>query len=175
MDVVEKPPVKAPPPPPPEATKTHIKTLDWIVQTNSLFAFTSSFGFGLIPLFPPDGCVAVKKSMVIFNLCSLSSLVFSSLVALSLKKAIRGGTLVNKTAVRAGMIISDIGTASGVVFMTLAFVSTVARALIERGRLSCGDSLSAYAAKEPMLIVPFPIVLPALLIYLFNVIRARTR
>ncbi|KAK1298383.1 hypothetical protein QJS10_CPB14g00747 [Acorus calamus] len=104
-----------------------------------------------------------------------SSFVFSSLVALSLKKAIRGGTLVNKTAARARMIVSDIETASGVVFMTLAFVSTVARALIERGCISCDDSLSAYAVKEPMLTVPFPIVRPSLLIYLFSVIRACTR
>ncbi|KAK1298382.1 hypothetical protein QJS10_CPB14g00746 [Acorus calamus] len=160
-------PVKAPPPPPPPppgAVKIH-KTLNRIVKMCNLFSFTAAIAC----LFstPLKVCAAVENSIVIFNLLSYTSFV----VALSLADG--SGTPFNNTAIRrAEIIVSEIGTVSGLVFWTIAMLSTAARVLIERGLLSCDNSLITYAAEPPILIVT---LLPALLIYLFVVIRAHTR
>ncbi|KAK1298062.1 hypothetical protein QJS10_CPB14g00744 [Acorus calamus] len=195
MDGVEQPPIRAAHPPPPRyATSIQITALDGIVNVNSLFTFAAFVGLAWSPsnggvLVDSPTCAAgphLAESMVTFHVFSFSSFLFSSLVAMSLKQAIRlawvgnggGGSSgsgaaaalrahVNKAALRAGIVISAIGTVSGYAFLMLALVDLVQ---IKLGTLSCG-SLHTYGAVVPLLIF----VPTALLFYVSVVFYAFTR
>ncbi|KAH7855179.1 hypothetical protein Vadar_022170 [Vaccinium darrowii] len=156
------------------ATTIHITALDGIVNVNSLFTLAVFIGLSWNPADPTNGlidgtnpkCVArsqVAEDLVSFHVYSFSSFLFSSLVALALKQAIRGSwahfprtlhlsdytfdlALVNKNLLRVGYLVSAAGSVSGCVFLMLALVNVVQ---IKLGTLGCG-SYHTYGAVVPL-------------------------
>ncbi|CAI0411107.1 unnamed protein product [Linum tenue] len=162
-------------------TSIQITALDGIVNVNSLFTFAVFVGLAWNPTSPSDtlitdpACTAgrgVGEALISFHVYSFSCFLFSSLVALALKQAIRISRAeflgqVNKNLLRIGMLISGIGSAFGCVFLMLALVNVVQ---LKLGTLSCGSS-HTYAA-----VVPLVIFVPvAILIYSSLVLYAFTR
>ncbi|CAI0411106.1 unnamed protein product [Linum tenue] len=167
-------------------TSIQITALDGIVNVNSLFTFAVFVGLAWNPTSPSDtlitdpACTAgrgVGEALISFHVYSFSCFLFSSLVALALKQAIRINNpfhlpaeflgQVNKNLLRIGMLISGIGSAFGCVFLMLALVNVVQ---LKLGTLSCGSS-HTYAA-----VVPLVIFVPvAILIYSSLVLYAFTR
>ncbi|KAJ4951032.1 hypothetical protein NE237_027864 [Protea cynaroides] len=144
-------------------TSIHITAIDGIINVNSLFT------------------LAVFIDLVSFHVYSFSSFLFSSIIALSLKQAIRifksyGGPIrlheaalmarVNKTALRVAIVVSAAGSVSGCVFLMLALVNVVQ---IKLGILSC-RSVYSYGAVVPL----FILVPVGLLIYVCMVLYALT-
>ncbi|KAL5568967.1 hypothetical protein UlMin_025542 [Ulmus minor] len=173
----------------PTGTNIHITALDGIVNVNSLFTLAVFLGLTWNPNDPSNTlinnqeCVpgqGVTEDMIAFHVYSFSSFLFSSLIALALKQAIRIGRSpsyhrveflhryrVNKTAFRVGMLVSGVGSVSGCGFLMLALVNVVQ---IKLGSLGCGSS-DTYAA-----IIPLVIFVPAaLLIYSSFVVYAFLR
>lgn len=171
------------------ATTIHVTALDGIVNVNSLFTLAVFIGLAWNPNDPDNrlntdlDCQASKKvaaDLVSFHVYSFSSFLFSSLIALCLKQAIRLArtahyrtvlTLdlahVNRTAVRVGYLVSAAGSVSGCVFLMLALINVVQ---IKLGTLACGSSHS-YGA-----VVPLVILVPCgLVIYVCTVFYAFTR
>ncbi|KAF8403003.1 hypothetical protein HHK36_011097 [Tetracentron sinense] len=161
-------------------TGIHITAIDGIVNVNSLFTLAVFIGLTWNPsdannsLITGDdnpNCVAgsnIAENLISFHVYSFSSFLFSSLIALGLKQAIRIAknteahnlmmARVNKTLLRVGILISAVGSVCGCGFLMLALVNVVQ---IKLGTLACGSSYS-FAA-----IVPLVILVPAaLLIYL---------
>ncbi|MED6191919.1 hypothetical protein PIB30_005399 [Stylosanthes scabra] len=174
-------------------TSLHITALDAIVNVNSLFTLAVFVGLSWNPndpsnnLNPDPACsptAAIAENLVAFHVYSFSSFLFSSLVALALKQAIRLSrnprfsihypaavefiaARINRSALRAGMLVSGAGSVVGCTFLMLALVNVVQ---IKLGTLACGSS-HAYAA-----VVPLVILVPiALLIYVSVVVYAFTR
>ncbi|XP_043715324.1 uncharacterized protein LOC122663747 [Telopea speciosissima] len=172
-------------------TSIHITAIDGIVNVNSLFTLAVFIGLAWNPTDPTNtlvddpNCVAgphVAEDLVSFHVYSFSSFLFSSMIALGLKQAIRiakinGGPVIlhdamimakiNKTALRVGILVSAVGSVSGCLFLMLALVNVVQ---IKLGTLSCG-SVNSYGA-----IVPLVILVPAgLLIYVGIILYALTR
>ncbi|CAM8910373.1 unnamed protein product [Rhodiola kirilowii] len=170
-------------------TSIQVTALDAIINVNSLFTLAVFLGLAWNPSDPNNSlisnqsCIAgasYTEDLVAFHVYSFSSFLFSSLIALALKQAIRivrnPGfhfqyaellALVNKTALRVGMVISGAGSACGCAFLMMALVNLVQ---IKLGTLACGSSHS-YAA-----IVPLVILVPsALLLYVSVVLYAFTR
>ncbi|KAF7148340.1 hypothetical protein RHSIM_Rhsim03G0137800 [Rhododendron simsii] len=176
-------------PPTKLATAIHITALDGIVNVNSLFTLAVFIGLSWNPGDPTNGlidptnnptCFATPKiseDLVAFHVYSFSSFLFSSLVALGLKQAIRISSgssrfprtfhlssdltfdlaWVNKNLLRVGYLVSAAGSVSGCVFLMLALINVVQ---IKLGTLACG-SAHTYGA-----VVPLVILVPsALLIY----------
>ena len=170
-------------------TSVHITALDGIVNVNSLFTLAVFIGLTWNPKDPTnslidaadDGCIpgpSVAEDLVAFHVYSFSSFLFSSLVAVGIKQAIRiwrsphcrpgarGGFLcrINKSVLRVGMLISGVGSVAGCVFLMLALINVVQ---IKLGTLGCGSSYS-YAA-----VVPLVIFVPtALLFYICIILYA---
>ncbi|KAG5557887.1 hypothetical protein RHGRI_007956 [Rhododendron griersonianum] len=186
-------------PPTKFATAIHITALDGIVNVNSLFTLAVFIGLSWNPADPTNGlidpnnnptCAATRKiseDLVAFHVYSFSSFLFSSLVALGLKQAIRISSgssrfprtfhlssdltfdlaWVNKNLLRVGYLVSAAGSVSGCVFLMLALINVVQ---IKLGTLGCG-SAHTYGA-----VVPLVILVPsALLIYVCSVLYAFTR
>ncbi|KAI5670575.1 hypothetical protein M9H77_10939 [Catharanthus roseus] len=171
------------------ATTIHVTALDGIVNVNSLFTLAVFVGLAWNPNDPDNrlntdsNCQAGKKTaedLVAFHVYSFSSFLFSSLIALCLKQAIRLARSahyrtifsfdlahVNRTALRVGYLVSAIGSFSGCVFLMLALINVVQ---IKLGTLSCGSSHS-YGAVVPLLIL----VPSGLLIYVCTVFYAFTQ
>lgn len=180
------------------ATSIHITALDGIINVNSLFTLAVFIGLAWNPTDPnnslidstqPSRCsppLKVAEDLVAFHVYSFSCFLFSSLVALGLKQAIRlarGGhhqdhdhrvfwafdlAHVNQMALRVGYVVSAIGSVCGSIFLMLALVNVVQ---IKLGLLGCGDSRHGYAA-----VVPLVVFVPAgLLIYVCTVFYAFTR
>lgn len=169
-------------------TNIHITALDGIINVNSLFTLAVFIGLTWNPSDPNNSlvddqnCIADRKvaeNLISFHVYSFSSFLFSSLVALGLKQAIRiaksnGGVVreimmgrVNATVLRVGMLVSAVGSACGCVFLMLALVNVVQ---IKLGTLACG-SIHSYGAVIPLVIfVPI-----GLLIYVCVVLYAFTR
>ncbi|XP_042486477.1 uncharacterized protein LOC122066698 [Macadamia integrifolia] len=171
-------------------TSIHITAIDGIVNVNSLFTLGVFIGFAWNPtdqnnnLVDDPNCIAgrqVAENLVSFHVYSFSSFLFSSIIALALKQAIRiaknnGGSFmlhdamlarINKTALRVGILVSAVGSVSGCLFLMLALVNVVQ---IKLGTLSC-RSVNSYGA-----IVPLVILVPSgLLIYVGSVLYALTR
>ncbi|TKY47487.1 hypothetical protein E2542_SST29547 [Spatholobus suberectus] len=173
-------------------TSLHITALDAIVNVNSLFTLAVFVGLTWNPNDPQNSLnsdpacapsAAIAENLVAFHVFSFSSFLFSSLVALALKQAIRLShtpssfhypaaveflvARVNRTALRVGMLVSGAGSVAGFGFLMLALVNV---AQIKLGTLACGSS-HTYAAVVPLLIlVPL-----ALLIYVSLVLYAFTR
>ncbi|KAF9674660.1 hypothetical protein SADUNF_Sadunf10G0150100 [Salix dunnii] len=168
-------------------TSIHITALDGIINVNSLFTLAVFVGLAWNPADPTNTLIGssdliscspsaqTAKDLISFHVYSFSAFLFSSLIALALKQAIRiaktsdhtHGTYlqaaehllahVNKNLVRVGMLVSGIGSVCGCVFLMLALVNVVQ---LKLGSLGCGSGHS-YAA-----IVPLVILVPvALLVY----------
>ncbi|KAG8660176.1 uncharacterized protein LOC110609482 [Manihot esculenta] len=176
-------------------TKTHIMALDGIVNVNSLFTLALFLGLAWYPAPDPSitlvtdpSCAAsssIAEDLIAFHVYSFSSFLFSSLIALALKQAIKiadkndnnivsfeevgSASLVhvNLAALRVGTLISGFGSVFGCGFLMMALVDLVQ---IKLGTLACG-SLYTFAAIGPLVIlVPF-----ALVIYVFLMIYSFTR
>ena len=169
-------------------TSLHITALDAIVNVNSLFTLAVFIGLTWNPndasenLNSDPSCApspAIAKNLVAFHVYSFSSFLFSSLIALGLKQAIRLARSsvfhypveflvhINKTALRLGMLVSGAGSVFGCAFLMLALINVVQ---IKLGTLACGSPHS-FAAVVPLLIL----VPSALLIYVSVVLCAFTR
>lgn len=180
-------------------TSIHITALDGVVNVNSLFTFAVFVGLAWNPRDPNNSLVSdqtctpdpkVMEDMISFHIYSFSSFLFSSLIALGLKQAIRlsrsgrrGGEsnsvhdsiaatflgFVNKGLVRVGMLVSGIGSVIGCLFLMLALINVVQ---VKLGTLSCeSGSGHSFAA-----IVPLVILVPiALLSYVSIVLYAFLR
>lgn len=164
---------------------------------NSLFTLAVFIGLAWNPTDPtntligPNDPIAcspspkIAEDLIAFHVYSFSSFLFSSLIALALKQAIRvaktsnhthGNYLeaaelmlahVNKSLIRVGMLVSGIGSVCGCVFLMLALVNVVQ---LKLGSLGCGNG-HIYAA-----VVPLVILVPvALLVYVSIVLYAFTR
>ncbi|OAY38514.1 uncharacterized protein LOC110625039 [Manihot esculenta] len=165
-------------------TSIHISALDGIVNVNSLFTFAVFVGLAWNPTDPSSSLVndptspcvagpAIVENIVSFHVFSFSSFLFSSLIALALKQALRISKTsgfpsnshhlpelyvrVNKGSFRVGMLASGVGSVVGCVFLMLALINVVQFKL---GTLACGSGFSL-AAVVPLVIF----VSSALLIY----------
>ena len=178
-------------------TSIHITALDGIVNVNSLFTLAVFIGLAWNPTDPSNSLIGpndpiscspspkIAEDLITFHVYSFSSFLFSSLIALALKQAIRvaktsnhthGNYLeaaelmlaqVNKSLIRVGMLVSGIGSVCGCVFLMLALVNVVQ---LKLGSLGCGNG-HIYAA-----VVPLVILVPvALLVYVSIVLYAFTR
>lgn len=182
------------------STRIHIMALDGIVNVNSLFSIALFIGLTWYPttdlnsmlLGSNKACAAgtdAAEGLISFHVYSFSSFLFSSLIALALKQAIKisqisccssignGGSdsellganmgHVNQVGLRVGTLVSAFGSVLGCGFLMMALVDLVQ---IKLGRLSCGD-LYTFAAIGPLVtLVPL-----ALVIYVFLVLHAFTR
>ncbi|KAA8534151.1 hypothetical protein F0562_031656 [Nyssa sinensis] len=161
-------------------TSIHITALDGIVNVNSLFTLAVFIGLAWNPTDPNNSlitdpnCAAsskVAEDLVAFHVYSFSSFLFSSLVALGLKQAIRFAKTahyrtvfhldlaqINRNALRVGYLVSAAGSVGGCVFLMLALVNVVQ---IKLGTLACGSSHS-YGAVVPLaILVPFGLLIYA--------------
>ncbi|KAK9998740.1 hypothetical protein SO802_018343 [Lithocarpus litseifolius] len=182
-------------------TSIHIMALDSIVNVNSLFTLALFLGLTWYPTTNPKSVLidsascaagsAIAEDLIAFHVYSFSSFLFSSLIALALKQAIKitttrsserrtsGGTgavsgtnamamgHLNTATLRAGMLVSATGSVFGCGFLMMALVDLVQ---IKLGVLGCG-SLYTYAAIGPLVIL----VPVALVVYVFLVLHAFTR
>ncbi|KAJ4895647.1 maternal effect embryo arrest 60 [Raphanus sativus] len=172
-------------------TLIHVTALDGIVNVNSLFSLALFLGLttsGNIT-FPVSGnhhlrrCIAAKgpalaERLVSSHVYSFSFFLFSSLIAMSLKQAIRTTTTtnearvlsagmgrVNLAALRVGIVASCVGSVLGCGFLTMALVDLVQ---VKLGPLECKKSFDTLAA-----ILPLVVLVPsALLIYVLLVLYA---
>ncbi|KAJ0266310.1 hypothetical protein HA466_0003340 [Hirschfeldia incana] len=174
-------------------TSIHITALDGIVNVNSLFTLAVFIGLAWNPSDPSNSLVTdpncsptarMAENLVAFHVYSFASFLFSSLVALGLKQAMRLNIAssfthfstridpvvyyVNKTALRFGMVISGLGSVCGCGFLMLALINVVQ---IKLGSFGCGASGHTYAAVVPLLIL----VPSALFIYVSLMLYAFTR
>ncbi|TXG49887.1 hypothetical protein EZV62_025762 [Acer yangbiense] len=173
-------------------TSIHITALDGVVNVNSLFTFAVFVGLAWNPRDPNNSLIEdqictpdphVMEDMIAFHIYSFSSFLFSSIVALGLKQAIRLSSTtsasdsivstflghVNKGLVRVGMLVAGVGSAIGCVFLMLALINVVQ---IKLGTLSC-ESGSGHSVAA---IVPLVILVPAaLLIYVSIILYAFLR
>lgn len=175
-------------------TSIHITALDGIVNVNSLFTLAVFLGLAWNPgtdanlsLTDDPACLAppaAADQLLTYHVFSFSSFLFSSLLALALKQALRishhrraGPTLnhalaalpavVNKALLRAVIVVCSAGSASGCVFLVLALVKMVQ---IKLGVLGCGTSWTAGAIVPLLVFVPL-----GLLLYVAIVAYAFTR
>ncbi|KAM1148720.1 hypothetical protein ACFX2B_029090 [Malus domestica] len=174
-------------------TRIHIMALDGIVNVNSLFSFAPFVGLTFYPTTDPadmligsnTACAAGASSaegLIAFHVYSFSSFLFSSLVALALKQAIKiskdigeyngdGSSVshshighVNRVALRVGTLVSAFGSVAGCGFLVMALVDLVQ---IKLGRLGCG-SLYTLAAIGPLVtLVPLALVIYVFLVLFF--------
>ncbi|AEE78215.1 putative protein [Arabidopsis thaliana] len=183
-------------------TLIHVTAIDGIVNVNSLFSLALFLGLttsGNIT-FPVSSsasenhhlrrCISAKgpalaERLVSSHVYSFSLFLFSSLIAMSLKQAIRTTTTttngncleeearvlnagegrVNLAALRVGIVASCVASVLGCGFLTMALVDLVQ---IKLGPLECKRSFHALAA-----IVPLVVLVPsALIIYVFLVLYA---
>jgi hypothetical protein len=156
-------------------TAIHIMALDGIFNVNSLFTFALFLGLSWYPTNDPTStlvggaCIAstaIAEDLVAFHVYSFSSFLFSSLIALALKQAIKiskrgrdvrigghGGDQVlsvtmghlNTATLRAGILVSAFGSVFGCGFLMMALVDLVQ---IKLGVLGCG-SWYTFAAIGP--------------------------
>ena len=172
----------------PAGTSVHVTALDGIVNVNSLFTLAVFVGLAWNPNDPSNtlindqACAAgpsKAEDLVAFHVYSFSSFLFSSLIALGLKQAIRISksptyhpyefiARTHKSFLRVGMLVSGIGSFSGCGFLMMALVNVVQ---IKLGTLACGTSSDSFAA-----VIPLVILVPvALLIYASIILYAFSR
>ncbi|GKV28364.1 hypothetical protein SLEP1_g37433 [Rubroshorea leprosula] len=172
-------------------TNIHVTALDGIVNVNSLFTFAVFIGLTWNPTDPNGSdrplisdpkCAPTRQiveNLISFHVYSFSSFLFSSIIALALKQALRISKThyfnteltflvkINKNLLRIGMLISAVGSVSGCGFLMLALINVVQ---VKLGTLACGSSY-AFSA-----VVPLVIFVPAgLFIYSCLVLYAFTR
>ncbi|XP_065878346.1 uncharacterized protein [Euphorbia lathyris] len=176
-------------------TQIHIMALDGIVNVNSLFTLALFLGLAWYPVVSPStslvtdpSCIAsssIGEELISFHVYSFSCFLFSSLIALALKQAIKiadkddnnvvtveeVGTValvhVNLMALKLGTLISGFGSVFGCGFLMMALVDLVQ---IKLGILACGSFYTLAA------IVPLVILVPsALIIYVFLMLYSFVR
>ncbi|CAL9187943.1 unnamed protein product [Musa hybrid cultivar] len=163
-------------------TSIDITALDGIMNVNSLFTFAVFVGLAWNPSSYPDGglpdvdCAVgnrVVEDLVSFHVLAFASFLFSSLIALCLKQAVRlvhphrrAAARINKAVLRGGIVASAVGSVLGCGFLTLALVNVVQ---VKLGRLGCsGIAVGA--------IVPLVTLIPtAMIIYIAIIFYAFTR
>nr|XP_043611486.1 uncharacterized protein LOC122583117 [Erigeron canadensis] len=175
-----------------KSTTIHVMALDGIVNVNSLFTVGLFLGFTVNPMdrsytlvdSSDSSCLAassVAENLVAFHVYSFSSFLFSSLIAVGLKQAIRTakdgdtfvevseGTIayVNLRVLRGGILASAAGSVSGCLFLSIALVYLVE---IKLGKLGCSDWYGLVAIGPLVVLVPL-----ALAIYICIVLHAFTR
>ncbi|XP_004503212.1 uncharacterized protein [Cicer arietinum] len=163
-------------------TSVHITALDAITNVNSLFTLGVFIGLAWNPNDPSNNLnsdpactptAAIAENLVTFHVYSFSSFLFSSLIALALKQAIRLSRTstavahINRSTLRVGMLVSGIGSVSGCGFLMLALVNVVQ---IKLGTLACGSAHTLAAVVPLFIFVPI-----SLLIYVTVVLYAFTR
>ncbi|KAE8718066.1 Detected protein of confused Function [Hibiscus syriacus] len=155
-------------------TSIHVTALDSVVNVNSLFTLAVFIGLAWNPydssntlVDPGTKCFPnskIAEDLIKFHVYSFSSFLFSSLVALALKQAIklskshslnihinfRGSEIlervdVNKTLLRVGMVVSGAGSVAGCLFLMLALINVVQ---IKVGTLACGSGHAFAAGKR---------------------------
>ncbi|KAL9226642.1 hypothetical protein vseg_002430 [Gypsophila vaccaria] len=177
-------------PPKTLGTTIHISALDGLVHVNSIFTFAVFLGLTWNPYDPTNSLIVdptclpstntnttttlLSTNLVTFHVYSFSCFLFSSIIAMGLKQALRISAhyesyraFAHATALRAGMLLSAVGSACGSVFLMLALVQVVE---IKLGRLACGSSQS-FAAVVPLL----SLVPTGLIVYVGFVLYAFTR
>ncbi|MFQ6619626.1 hypothetical protein Gotur_001096 [Gossypium turneri] len=154
-------------------TTIHVMALDGIVNVNSLFTFAIFLGLAWYPIptlidpSSPASCAAgsnIAENLISCHVYSFSSFLFSSLIALAIKQAIKiskdsndlaahgvGASLVdvNLMALRVGMLVSSFGSVLGCGFLMMALVALVQ---IKLGTLGCG-SIYTFAAIGPLVVL----------------------
>ncbi|KAJ8752932.1 hypothetical protein K2173_008667 [Erythroxylum novogranatense] len=169
-------------------TKVHVMALDGIVNVNSLFTLALFLGLTWYPtyatLVTDASCVAagpaVAENLVVFHVYSFSCFLFSSLIALAIKEAIKiigkdhsferlGASTahINLVVLRVGTLFSGFGSVFGCGFLMMALVDLVQ---IKLGTLACGDLYTLAAVAPLVILVP-----SALFIFVFLVLYAFTR
>ncbi|KDP42184.1 hypothetical protein JCGZ_02914 [Jatropha curcas] len=169
--------------------------LDGIVNVNSLFTLALFLGLAWYPVPDPTitlvtdpSCTAssaIVENLVTFHVYSFSSFLFSSLVALALKQAIKiadkdddniisveelgSASLVHvdMVALRVGTLVSGFGSVFGCGFLMMALVNLVQ---IKLGILACGSLYTVAAIGPLVILVPL-----ALVIYVFLMLYSFTR
>ncbi|KAK8951327.1 hypothetical protein KSP39_PZI004328 [Platanthera zijinensis] len=165
-------------------TSIHITALDGITNVNSLFTLAVFLGLAWNPYDPGDGGVSVGdcaagprilEDLVTFHVFSFASFLFSSLIALCLKQAIRLVhppfrpivARINRALFRAGILASAVGSVLGCGFLMMALVNVVQ---IKLGRIGCTGAATMGA------IIPLVTLIPsAMLIYIAVIFYALTR
>ncbi|KDP44858.1 hypothetical protein JCGZ_01358 [Jatropha curcas] len=173
-------------------TSIHITALDGIINVNSLFTLAVFLGLAWNPSDPNNSLItdptcaassSIVENLIAYHVYSFSSFLFSSLLALALKQALRIAKTshfsahfnhlpeffahINKDVIRVGMLVSGVGSVCGCVFLMLALINVVQFKL---GTLACGSGHS-FAAVVPLVIF----VSTALLVYVCTVLYAFTR
>ncbi|KAG2730417.1 hypothetical protein I3843_01G285000 [Carya illinoinensis] len=169
-------------------TSIHVSALDGIVNVNSVFTLAVLIGLAWNPTDPNNNLISepscnpgpsVAEDLVAFHVYSFSSFLFSSLIALGLKQAIRITKSpayhppveflahINRSLLRVGMLVSGVGSVFGCGFLMLALVNVVQ---IKLGTLACGSSQSFAAVVPLVILVPI-----GLLVYVCMVLYAFTR
>ncbi|CAK9187890.1 unnamed protein product [Ilex paraguariensis] len=154
-------------------TTIHIAALDGVVTVNSLFTFAVFLGLTWNPTDPnyilvdatATACAAtssIAEDLVAFHVYSFSSFLFSSLIALGMKQAIRSSeegehgvglrsvAYVNLKVLRMGILASAAGSVLGCVFLTVAMVDLVQ---IKLGILGCWSWYSLAVTFGPLVIL----------------------
>eukprot|EP00253_Pinus_taeda_P017620 PITA_17620 len=165
-------------------TSVQVTALDGLVSVNSLFTVAVFVGLSLATpgqksLEHSGGCDAgenILKNLLLFEVVSFSSFLFSSLVAQGLKLAINIDNSknpneatkghINNMLLRIGMLASALGSIVGCVFLMLSMVHVIQ---IRLGLLSCGVISTVKAT-----VCLISLVSTALLVYVSIVIYAFT-
>ncbi|PKA63130.1 hypothetical protein AXF42_Ash007926 [Apostasia shenzhenica] len=165
-------------------TSIHITALDGIINVNSLFTLAVFLGLAWNPYDPGDGgfavgeCAAgtrVMEDLVSFHVYSFSCFLFSSLIALCLKQAVRlvrppsrpFPARVNRAVLRAIILASAVGSVFGCGFLMMALVNVVQ---VKLGRLSCAGAGAVGAVVTLVILIPV-----AMLIYIAIIFYSFTR
>ncbi|KAF3330747.1 hypothetical protein FCM35_KLT04101 [Carex littledalei] len=162
-------------------TSISITALDGIVNVNSLFTLAAFAGLAWTPsdgattLSSPE-CAAgdrVESDLVFFHVLAFACFLFSSLVALCLKQAIRtvsrhghaSSVRINRLGLRGGILACATGSVFACLFLMLALINVVQ---VRLGRISCGGA--ALGAVLPLVIlVPSGLLIYAgIVLYTFS-------
>eukprot|EP00252_Welwitschia_mirabilis_P013434 TRINITY_DN2954_c0_g1_i1.p1 TRINITY_DN2954_c0_g1~~TRINITY_DN2954_c0_g1_i1.p1 ORF type:complete len:191 (-),score=9.11 TRINITY_DN2954_c0_g1_i1:278-850(-) len=167
-----------------EATSIHVAALDGLVNVNSLFTVAVFVGLSLAThgqrsLDDRGACDAgedIARNLVVFEVTSFGSFLFSSLIAQGLKLAIILNNskevhdaikaYINNKMLRLGMLASAIGSVLGCLFLVLSMINVIQ---IRLGVLSCGGSASVRATLSLV-----ALVVTALIVYISTVFYAFT-
>ncbi|KAK6929417.1 Bifunctional inhibitor/plant lipid transfer protein/seed storage helical domain [Dillenia turbinata] len=163
-------------------TTIQITALDGIVNVNSLFTFAAFIGLAINPTDPNNTLITdqtctpgpgTAEDMIAFHVYAFASFLFSSLIAISIKQAIRIAkspephriadffARVDKTILRAGILVSGLGSVFGCGFLMLALVNVVQ---IKLGTLACGSSHTLAAVVPLVILVPLALLAFVLII-----------
>ncbi|RZC78446.1 hypothetical protein C5167_002628 [Papaver somniferum] len=170
-------------------TRIYVTALDSIINVNSIFAFAVFIGLAWNPSDPNNTLINdpqctpgnnVREDFISFQVFSFGCFVFSSIIALALKQALKiarnnthiyetmtmahNSTMarVNKTVLRVVILGSAIGSLMGFIFLMSGLVNLVQ---IKLGVLSCPNNGFTLQAVVPLVIlVPSALVIYSLIV-----------